>query len=139
MKHAGFHASIILIALIFLGLCAACGVCQQQTNTSSQPAVPADNWVWGEVVSVDNAGQQLTIRFLDETGYQDEDMVIRVDDQTEYEGVTTLLEIKPFDTVVIDYAASALGGALARKIAVSTDGEDGLHETMPDGITGEKR
>ncbi|MCM8800084.1 MAG: hypothetical protein NC900_05110 [Candidatus Omnitrophica bacterium] len=60
-------------------------------------------WIWGEVISVDTNNKQINIKYFDYETDTEKEMLISIDENTTYEGVNSLLEIKPEDTVSIDY------------------------------------
>lgn len=60
-------------------------------------------WIWGEVISIDNSNKQINIKYLDYETDTEKEMTFFVDENTTYEGVNSLLEINPQDTVSIDY------------------------------------
>jgi hypothetical protein len=74
-------------------------------------------WIWGEVISVDTTLGQILVRYLDyETG-NEVNITIDTESTTTYENVAALAEIKPKDTVSIDYIASG-NKNLAKNISV---------------------
>lgn len=60
-------------------------------------------WVWGEVVSVDANNNQINVKYFDYETDLEKEMTLSLDKDTRYEGVASLLDIKPQDTVSIDY------------------------------------
>ena len=75
-------------------------------------------WIWGEVVSLDAQMNEVTIKYLDYETDQDKQMVVAVDDKTTYENVKSLVELKPNDTLSIDYEVTAEGKNLAKNIGL---------------------
>ncbi len=79
------------------------------------PAVPLANpaampagekvaeWVWGEVVSVDEANKQLVIKHLDYETYEEVQTTLSLGDKTLLENAAGLNEVKPGDYVTVDY------------------------------------
>lgn len=110
----------ILLIVIFMGLNLGLSLGQElkvpeKTAPVSEPEV---QWLWGEVVSVDANAKQITIKYLDYDTYQDKETTINVDEQTTYENLTSLGEIKPQDTISVDYIISLEGKNLARNISL---------------------
>jgi hypothetical protein len=108
----------LAVSWILIGL----AFCEDEVNTvvpaeEAQPA-PEIQWVWGEVVSVDTNSNQLNIKYLDYETDIEKEMVIGVSDKTIFENVKSLEEIKPQDTVSIDYAVASDGKNIARNISV---------------------
>jgi hypothetical protein len=55
-------------------------------------------------------------------------MTINVDDKTTYESIKSLDEIRPRDTLSIDYVVSADGKTIARNISVEKPEETAIPE-----------
>jgi len=113
---------VCFLVFMLLFLNASLTFCQEQT-TGPTPA--AENkgaqepqWVWAEVLSVDAASRQMTVKYLDYEADTEKEMVISADDKTTFENANSLEEIKPQDTVSIDYIVSADGQNIARNINV---------------------
>lgn len=60
-------------------------------------------WVWGEVVSVDEANKQLVIKHLDYETYEEVQTTLSLGDKTLLENAAGLNEVKPGDYVTVDY------------------------------------
>ena len=92
-------------------------------------------WLYGEVVSVDIAAKSLQVRYLDyNTDIEKQDTVF-TDDKTLLEGVKSLPDLKPQDTVSIDYIIDADGKFRAVAVSLETfeeDTEPVLEELMPE-------
>lgn len=69
----------------------------------AQEKVPTNEWVWGEVVSVDKDNKQFVIKHLDYDTYEEVQTTLKVDDKTLLENATDLSEIKQGDHVTVDY------------------------------------
>ncbi|MDP2905580.1 MAG: hypothetical protein Q8O22_04695 [Candidatus Omnitrophota bacterium] len=86
-----------------------------------QPPAPQDEsemqWVWGEVVSVDPTNKAIVVKCLDYETDQEREMTVNVDDKTVYDNVKSLDEIKPNDTLSIDYIISADNRNIARNLS----------------------
>jgi hypothetical protein len=87
----------------------------------AQPPVPQDEsemqWVWGDVVSADAANKTIVVKCLDYETDQEKEMTINADDKTVYDNVKSLDEIKPKDTLSIDYIISADNRNIARNVS----------------------
>ena len=79
---------------------------------------PQTQWLWGEAVSVDATNKTLSVKYLDYETDQEKDIAITTDDQTSYENVNSLSEIKIKDALSIDYIVSADGKNIAKLISV---------------------
>jgi hypothetical protein len=117
----------LLSAFLLLGISAGKAFCADGAE-SGEPSAPAAaeemtpqtemQWVWAEVVSVDPVTGQMTLKYLDYETDTEKEMVMTVNNQTAYENVKALVEIKPTDTVSIDYISTADGKNLARNVNV---------------------
>jgi len=90
----------------------------EPTMPELNPIEPEAQWVWGEVVSVDAANNQINVKFLDYETDVEKEVAINVDDKTTYENVQSINEIKPKDTVSIDYIVNPDGQNIARSISI---------------------
>lgn len=78
---------------------------------------PETQWVWGEVVTVDSINKAISIKYLDYETDQEKDITIAIDDKTTFENAASIEELKPTDTVSIDYI-SVDGKNIAENISV---------------------
>lgn len=104
------------------------------------PAETETQWLWGEVESIDPQKNEILVKYLDYETDQEKEVKISIDDKTTYENVTSLLEIKPQDTVSIDYIISMDGKNLAEninleKIEVGGESEEEIPKE-PTGLEG---
>ncbi|MFA5038060.1 MAG: hypothetical protein WC732_00085 [Candidatus Omnitrophota bacterium] len=60
-------------------------------------------WVWGEVVAVDEAARAITIKHLDYDTYEEVQKVLTVTDKTLFENAGDIKDIKPQDHITADY------------------------------------
>lgn len=70
---------------------------------SASKEAMAPQWIWGEVVSVDQATNQVQIKHLDYDTYEEVTKVIAMDSGTLYENVGGISEIKAGDAVTVDF------------------------------------
>ena len=82
------------------------------------PSEPETQWIWGEVVSVDTASRKILVKYLDYETDAEKEINIDVDDKTTYENVKSVDEIKPQDTLSIDYIINPDGRNIAKDISV---------------------
>lgn len=78
-------------------------------------------WVWGEVSSVDTQNSAIKVKYLDYETDQEKEIVIGVDQNTIYENVSGVAEIKPAAIVGIDYIVSGEGKNIAKNISVEIE------------------
>lgn len=81
-------------------------------------AEPDIQWLWGEVVAADAQANEMAVKYLDYENDQEREMVIAVDPKTSFENVKSLAEVKPKDTVSVDYIISSDAKNLAKNISV---------------------
>lgn len=94
-------------------------------------------WIWGDVVSVDKASRKITVRYLDYETDTEKEITIVADDNTRYENARSFDEIKPQDTLSIDYTIGTDGSNIARNISVEKPeiGEVSAQETFEEEST----
>ncbi len=63
-------------------------------------------WVWGRVVSVDPDNHSMTIKHIDYDTYEDVSTVLKTNDKTLFENVTSLDDVVIGDHVTVDYTPS---------------------------------
>lgn len=121
VKNTGF---ILLITALFIGISAGPGF-GEETTVEQGGKVPAQltsemdvQWLWGEVISIDIERSQLLLKYLDYELDQEKEITITVDPKTTYENVQSYTQIKPKDTVSVDYIVEASGRNLVKNITV---------------------
>jgi len=75
-------------------------------------------WLWGEVVNLDPQNKIFLVKYLDYETDQEKEINIKTDDLTAYENSGSIDQIKPKDTLSIDYIVSASGENIAKNISV---------------------
>ncbi|MDD5045193.1 MAG: hypothetical protein PHU91_06395 [Candidatus Omnitrophica bacterium] len=99
----------------------------QETAPSEEAQTEqATEWIWGEVVSVDVADNQVKLKYTNEDSLEEKEFTVGVDSDTAFEGVQSLLDIKPGDNISVDYTVSEAGVNLAKKIAIERAEDTGL-------------
>lgn len=107
-------------------------VTQPTQPTQEIPSEPETQWIWGEVVSVDTAARKILVKYLDYETDTEKEINIDVDDKTTYENVKSVDEIKPQDTLSIDYIINPDGRNIAKNISVEKpEGAQTLPEETP--------
>jgi hypothetical protein len=114
----------------------ATGYGQEPTVTESAvPEVKTESdveWLWGEVVSVDAAKNEITVKYLDYETDQEKEMTLTADEKTAYENIKSIAEVKPKDTVSIDYTLNPEGKSIAKNISVEkSEGAQSPQEVVP--------
>ena len=127
MRH---KLSLILAIALFLILGSSRAVfSQDDTNTVSTTIEemaatgasieePDVQWLWGEAVSLDTQKNELVVKYLDYEIDQEKEITIIANDGTTYENIESFNQIKPNDTVSIDYIVNPVGRSLAKNISV---------------------
>ncbi len=105
---------LVLGIIFFLILIGATPLFSQEAAVTE----PEAQWLWGEVISADIQKNELLVKCLDYETDQEKEVAIAVDDQTTYENIKALLEIKPQDTVSVDYIVNPEGKNIAKNISV---------------------
>jgi hypothetical protein len=108
----------------------------QETVTSSAPQV---QWLWGEVVSVDAQNKAISVKYFDYDNDIEKEISIGIDDKTTYENAKSIDEIKPQDSVSIDYTVTPEGKGIAKNISVEKFEGSGAsgEEVIPGQLTPE--
>lgn len=131
----------ILMSVFFLTLLLNGGlILAQEGATSEQISVPPEDemqWVWAEIISVDTQNKKILLKYLDYDTDTEEEISIGVDDKTTYENVKSIDELKPQDTISVDYIVTAEGKNIARNISVEKPEElPTIEEETPQDIQG---
>lgn len=114
----------VFLGMIFAVILIGAGLAFGQEPAASNPAaqeVSAESesqWIWGDVVSIDPVARKLVVKYLDYETDTEKEINIELDDKTTYENVKSVDEIKPMDTLSVDYTASPAGKNLAKNISV---------------------
>lgn len=85
----------------------------KETETESEI-----QWIWAEVVSADTQKNEIAVKYFDYEIDEEKDIAITVDNKTTYENVKSITELKPGDTLSIDYVVSPEGKNIAGNISV---------------------
>ena len=120
--------------LIFLG---GGFIFAQQEKVSAEPpsALTEVQWLWGEVSSVDTANNTLVVRYIDYDTDMDKQATVVIDGKTTFDNVRSLGEIKPQDTVSIDYAVNPEGKNIAKNISLEKLEEDTIDAEQDSSLT----
>lgn len=79
---------------------------------------PQMQWVWGRALSVDPEAGIFTISYLDYVTDQSKELVIAVNNETVYEHIESISEIKASDTLSVDFVIDAEGRNIASNVSV---------------------
>jgi len=104
--------SVLAISIFSVFSLVALALAEETTTApastqAADPALPAvrsdTQWVWGEVTSTDIQAKSLTLKYLDYEADQEKNIVLTVDDNTAYENIKSIDEIKEKDVLSVDY------------------------------------
>jgi hypothetical protein len=117
---------MLVIAVFLVSISAGAVLAQEQAvqpKTGPETTPEAQNepdiqWAWGEVITLDALNKALTIKYLDYETDQEKEINVTVDDKTSYENIKSIDELKPQDTVSVDYIVSPEGKNIATTISL---------------------
>lgn len=117
----------ICFAILLSGLSLP-AICQEENleAAADSSARRQLEWAWGEVVSIDYQKGEFNIVYLNEETFEEKTLLMATDAQTVYENAQSLLDIKPMDSVSIDYTITEEGVNLAMKVAVEKAQDEAL-------------
>ncbi len=75
-------------------------------------------WVWGEVVLIDPANKKIVLKYLDYETDSEKEIIISVNELTRYDNLVSFDQLKPMDTISVDYIITLEGINLARNISI---------------------
>lgn len=114
---------LIFVTVAFLIFISTEKILSQEATVESG-AVPREMnesetlWLWGEVVNLDLQNKMLLVKYLDYETDQEKEISISVDEKTTYENIKSIDELRPNDSVSVDYVISTDGKNIARNISV---------------------
>ncbi len=88
------------------------------SQTAEETAAPETQWLWGEIVSLDPAKNQLNVRYLDYENDTEKEITITVNEKTIFENSSSYDQLKPKDTVSVDYLVTPEGVNLAKNVSM---------------------
>jgi hypothetical protein len=118
MKRTGLILGAVFSAVL---LSTDLAFSQEQAPADSEMKLEPDiQWLWGEVVSLDAAKGELSVKYLDYESDQEKEIMIATDSSTTYEGGKSFADIKPKDTLSIDYTLTPNGKNTAKNINIES-------------------
>ena len=90
----------------------------QPNSTPEMQAESETQWLWGEVISIDPIKNELLVKYLDYENDQEKEVTVATDEKTTFENANGLSDIKPQDTISVDYVLSGDGKYLAKNISL---------------------
>jgi len=129
-----FKLFILFLIVSFLAVPLA--VCQEGAEDviieEEQGVAGEQDWLWGEVLSVYNQDNQIKLKVLDEESLEEKEVLVYVDKETIFDNADSLLDIKPTDSLSIDYIITGDGKNIARRITVEKAQEEDL--SLPEAV-----
>jgi hypothetical protein len=86
-------------------------------------------WVWGEVVSVDQSNQEFVIKHMDYESYEEVKTPIKTNEKTLFENAAGISEIKAGDHLTVDYKTK--DGSNVAELVVVEKGTVATEEGTP--------
>ncbi|MDD5595220.1 MAG: hypothetical protein PHY94_03130 [Candidatus Omnitrophica bacterium] len=117
VRRAVIYGIIVSFILINSGLAFSQSI-QTTTPAATEKMEPETEWLWGEVVSIDPVTNDIKVKTLDYKNDTEIEIVVSVDDKTTYENIKAATEIKPKDSLSIDYVIGPDGKNLAKNISL---------------------
>jgi hypothetical protein len=97
-------------------------------------------WLWGEVEMINSQAKTVQVKYLDYDTDLEKELTISIDDKTKFENVKGLEEIKPQDTISVDYVVGSNGANLALDISVEKlEDMDAAPADMPEPAAEKER
>lgn len=127
---------VIIVSLIFIATKAALSqdvaagsapteeaAIETQNPVTEGTVVPDDKesetqWIYGDVINLDPENKTILVKTLDYETDQEKEISIATDEKTAFENIKSLDEIKPNDTVSVDYIVTADGKNLAKNLSL---------------------
>ncbi|MCM8800691.1 MAG: hypothetical protein NC912_01540 [Candidatus Omnitrophica bacterium] len=140
-KKKVFIFTLIFIFILFLGFNFAEEIkpeIQKKKDASSFVSDFDVQWVWGEVVSVDTNTKTIILKYLDYETDVEKEIILNTDENTQYENCDSLNQIKPADTISVDYIISPEGKNLAKYVVLekpenTVNPQEESKEVLPEG------
>ncbi|PIQ90547.1 MAG: hypothetical protein COV71_03785 [Candidatus Omnitrophica bacterium CG11_big_fil_rev_8_21_14_0_20_41_12] len=107
---------VILAGFIILSIVTTLTVFAEEPIAAPEQNINQTQWAWGEVTALDAQGKTITLKYLDYETDQEKDLVLAVDEKTNFENIGSFDEIKVKDTLSIDYVAGVDGRSVAKNI-----------------------
>jgi len=114
---------LVVVAAAFLALIGR-NVVLAEGQDMQQPVAaavgdnqPSSQWVWGEVLSIDQPNRAIRLKYVDYDTDEEKELALVVDDSTTYENIKAFDAIVLKDTISVDYVVSSDGRNIAKNIS----------------------
>lgn len=111
-----YKKAVILTGFIILNIITTLTVFAEEPIAPPAQDINQTQWAWGEVTVLDAQGKTITLKYLDYETDQEKDLVLAVDEKTNFENIASLDEIKVKDTLSVDYITAPDGSNIAKNI-----------------------
>lgn len=101
-----------------------------ESGTVPQDKEPEIQWIYGDVINLDPQNKTIMVKTLDYETDQEKEIAIATDEKTTFENIKSLDEIKPNDTVSVDYVVMADGKNFAKNISLETAEAQAIPKTI---------
>lgn len=133
------HKTGLLITLACLFVFSGITMLFAQTDIKPAQATVASpdtdvQWLWGEIINIDYPNKGFTVKYFDYETETEKNMQVLANNDTVYEGVISLDEIKPKDTVSVDYVVAGSNN-VAKNIGVERPESDPQASAKPEVST----
>jgi len=89
-----------------------------QEKAQLESVEPEPDWVWGEVINLDPQNKVILLKYLDYETDQEKEMKVTVDENTTYESIKSIEDLKQNDPISIDYILTPEGINVAKHITL---------------------
>lgn len=113
---------ILVILMLFMNTSYIFGVEQSVVQGPVEPE-PEVEWILGEVTSVDIPNKRIIVKYFDYDNDIEKEITITVSEQTTYNEINSIGQLKPQDTVSVDYITDRQGLNLAKNISLEKEEE----------------
>ncbi len=109
---------ILIVCFVLLGMAMVFAQTEIKPEQAAVASPDADvQWLWGEVINIDYPNKTLTVKYFDYETEIEKNIQVAVNNDTVYESVLSLDEIKQEDTISVDYVIAGSGN-IAKNIGV---------------------
>ena len=111
-------ALVLFMLVVFFSLATVQTFSQQEALAQEKSGCLSEKWLLGDVIALDLESSQLIVSYLDHNTNQQKEITLSVDEETRYENINSLQDVKVDDAVFIEYKISPEGKAIALNISI---------------------
>ena len=75
-------------------------------------------WLWGEIIEVSATDKTIMVRFLDYEADAEKDAVFSLNEESKFENVASINDVKPRDSAGVDYCVDESGKFIIKSISI---------------------